>query len=233
MSDNDLSKDLERVSTKTMADVVELHLREYLKKKSFKPGDPLPKETELAAALGVSRNVVREALSRLRMLGMIESRKKRGMVLANPDVLGAFERVLDPLILDQHTLQDIFELRLVLEMGLADLLYVRKNEKDIEELENIVENEVNKKQQPFRLKYEIAFHGKLYRMTGNDTFIRFQSMLLPVFEYVVTEEVKNSGKAEVGKVTHRDLVEILRSGTPEDFRRGMKEHLKPHFARLK
>src|SRR3546814_154474 len=161
MSDNDLSKDLQRVTTKTMADVVELHLREYLKRKSFKPGDSLPKETELATALGVSRNVVREALSRLRMLGMIESRKKRGMILANPDVLGAFERVLDPLILDQDTLRDIFELRLVLEMGLADILYLRKTDKDIVELEDIVEHEVNKKQQPFRLKYEIAFNGKL------------------------------------------------------------------------
>ncbi|MFS8615403.1 MAG: GntR family transcriptional regulator [Solitalea sp.] len=233
MSDNDLSKDLERISTKTMADVVELHLREYLKKKSFKPGDALPKETELAAALGVSRNVVREALSRLRMLGMIESRKKRGMILANPDVLGAFERVLDPLILDQDTLRDIFELRLVLEMGLADLLYKRKTVQDIEELETIVRNEVNKKQQPFRVKHEIAFHGKLYRMTGNNTFMRFQSMLLPVFEYVVAEEIKNSGEAEVGSITHGDLVDILRTGTPDDFRRGMKEHLRPHFERLR
>ena len=124
MMSGDLSKDLERISTKTMADVVEVSLREYLKKKSFKPGDSLPKELELAAALGVSRNVVREALSRLRMLGMIETRKKRGMVLARPDILGAFEKVLDPLIIDRETLQNIFELRLVLEMGLADLLYI-------------------------------------------------------------------------------------------------------------
>src|SRR3546814_18917782 len=93
------------------------------------------------------------------MLGMIESRKKRGMILANPDVLGAFERVLDPLILDPDTLRDIFELRLVLEMGLADILYLRKTDTDIVELEDIVAHEVNKKQQPFRLKYEITIHG--------------------------------------------------------------------------
>ncbi|WP_275938322.1 FadR/GntR family transcriptional regulator [Anseongella ginsenosidimutans] len=233
MPNDDLRKDLKRVTTKTMADVVELHLREYLKKKSFKPGDALPKETELAEALGVSRNVVREALSRLRMLGMVESRKKRGMILANPDILGAFERVLDPLILDEVTLRNVFELRLVLEMGLADILYIRKTQKDIEELEEIVKREVNKKQKPFRVKYEIAFHGKLYEMTGNDTFLRFQSMLLPVFEYVVDEEIKTSGKAEVGKVTHHDLVEILKAGTPDEFRAGMREHLKPHFDRLK
>jgi hypothetical protein len=35
-----------------------------------------------------------------------------------------------------------------------------------------------------------------------------------------------------GTVTHRDLVEILRTGTKDDFRQGMYEHLKPHFDRL-
>ena len=68
----DLKKDLGRIVQTTMADVVELRLRDYLREKSFKPGDPLPKEMDLAESLGVSRNVVREALSRLRMLGMVE-----------------------------------------------------------------------------------------------------------------------------------------------------------------
>lgn len=225
---NDLRKDLQPVINTTMADIVELRLREYLKKKSFKPGDALPKELELAEALGVSRNVVREALSRLRMLGMVESKKKRGMILARPDILGAFERVLDPLIIDKDTLQDIFELRLVLEMGLADILYIRKTGKDIAELETIVKNEV-REESSFRIKNEIAFHGKLYEMTGNDTLKRFQNMLLPIFGYVVSSEKE----FKAGKVSHSDLVEILKTGTKEDFKKGMLAHLKPHFDRLK
>jgi len=228
----DLTIDLARIESSTMADVVELRLREFLKKKSFRPGDALPKEQELADALGVSRNVVREALSRLRMLGMIETKKKRGMVLAQPDILGSFERVLDPLILGEETLQDIFELRLVLEMGLADLIFLRKTDDDIRELEEIVKKEVNQVQKPFLVKNEIAFHGKLYQMTGNKTYLRFQSMLLPIFEYVLDYEIKTNGKVEVGKVTHRDLVQLLKTGTSEDFRQGMKEHLRPHFSRL-
>ncbi|MDR6782167.1 GntR family transcriptional repressor for pyruvate dehydrogenase complex [Pedobacter africanus] len=228
MAINDLSKDLLPIASNTMADIVEVRLREYLKKKSFRPGDALPKELELAEALGVSRNVLREALSRLRMLGMIETKKKRGMVLARPDILGTFERVLDPLIIDTETLQDIFELRLVLETGLADLIYIRKTDKDIAELENIAKKEVNH-DNSFRIKNEIAFHGKLYEMSGNDTLKRFQIMLLPIFDYVVTLEKKPTK----GKVNHMDLVQILKTGTKEDFKKGMEAHLKPHFDRLK
>lgn len=230
---NDLSKDIRPIQLATMADVVEQRLLEYLKKKSFRPGDALPKEQELADSLGVSRNIVREALSRLKMLGMIESRKKRGMIMAEPDILGSLERVIDPLIMSHSTMQDLFELRLVLEMGLADLIYPRMKKGDIDELQSIVDHEIHKIQKPFKIEHEIAFHGKLYRMTGNDTFIRFQHLLLPVFQYVVEYENKINGQAEVGTVTHRDLVAILKEGSEEDFRMGMKEHLKPHFSRLK
>jgi DNA-binding FadR family transcriptional regulator len=219
-----------RIEQKTMADVVEIRLREYLKQHAFKPGDALPKEVELAESLGVSRNVVREALSRLRMLGMVETKKKRGMVLARPDILGSFERVLDPLIIDESTLQDIFELRLTLEIGLADLLYLRKTKAGVEELEKIAKNEkLLSGKQTFRIQNEIAFHGKIYEMTGNDTLKRFQKMLLPVFAYVVTLEKVRI----VGKVTHMDLVEILKNGSKEEFRQGMLKHLEHHFEKLK
>tara|TARA_R110002124_G_scaffold237141_1_gene402396 strand:+ start:241 stop:942 length:702 start_codon:yes stop_codon:yes gene_type:complete len=224
--------DIVPIPATTMTDIVEKHIINFLEKQALGYGDPLPKEQELADALGVSRNVVREALSRLRMLGMIETRKRRGMILAQPDILSSFKKVLNPHMLGAETLQDIFELRLVLEVGLADLIYLRKTDEDIKELEKIVEEEVNKVQTPFKVNNEIAFHGKLYQMTGNNTYLRFQSMLLPVFEYVLDYEIKTNGTIKVGKVTHADLVHLLKTAGPEEFRKGMKAHLQPHFDRL-
>jgi DNA-binding FadR family transcriptional regulator len=230
MQTNGLSNDLERIAHKTMADIVEIRLRDFLKKKAFKPGDALPKEIELAESLGVSRNVVREALSRLRMLGMIETKRKRGMVLASPDIMGSFERVLDPMFINENTLRDIFELRLTLEMGLADLLYLRMKKDDVDELEEIAKNQkITAGQHSFRIKNEIAFHGKLYTMTGNETLQRFQNMLLPIFGYLVSLEKVPI----IGKVSHLDLVNILRKGSKEDFRQGMFLHLEHHFKKLK
>jgi len=225
-----LSSELKRIDQKTMADVVELQLREYLRKKLFKPGDPLPSEQQLADALGVSRNVVREALSRLRMLGIVETKKKRGMLLSRPDILGSFERVLDPLIMDKATLQDLFELRLTLEIGLADILYKRKTDKDVAELEAIaMKQQVTIGKPSWRIKHEIAFHGKLYQMTGNETMHRFQQMLLPIFGYVMELEQVYTPAS----VSHIELVEILKKGSKEKFRQGMYQHLKHHFDRIK
>ncbi len=222
-----LAKDLQKINSPTMADIVEVRLIEFLKKRAFKPGDTLPKEMEIAEALGVSRNIVREGLSRLKMLGLIESRKKRGTVFVNPDILGTFEKILDPLIIDDATLKDIFELRLVLEMGLGKLLFRNKTHKDIVDLEKIAKNQ-DLEDDTFRIKHEVSFHGKLYEITGNDTLKRFQKMLLPIFGYVTSME----DRPIRGKTSHLDLVEILRNGTIEDFNKGMEEHLQPHFDRL-
>lgn len=216
------------IAAKSMAERVEASLREYFAKGNFKPGDPLPTELELAAALGVSRNVVREALSRFKMLGIIETKKKTGMVISNPDIVGTFQKVLTPEIMDETTLQDLFELRLVLELGIADLLFIHKTPKDIEELEDIVAREV--KGDNFRINNEIAFHGKLYEMTGNETMKQFQTLLLPVFGYVMKLENK---KYVSGEITHKDLVRILKKGTVQEFKDGMASHLQPHVDRLR
>lgn len=227
---NNLSHELQRIDQKTMADLVEVQLRDYLRKKSFKPGDQLPSEQQLAASLGVSRNVVREALSRLRMLGMVETKKKRGMQLSRPDILGSLERVLDPLIMDGSTLQDLFELRLTLEVGLADILYKRKTKKDVDELEAIaLKQQATVVKPSFRIKHEIAFHGKIYQMTGNNTMQRFQDMLLPIFGYVMQVE----GAYTPAAVSHINLVELLKNSSKEKFRQGMVQHLKHHFDSIK
>lgn len=220
--------ELRKIDHKSMADIAESRIREFLKKKAFKPGDSLPKETDIAESLGVSRNVVREALSRLRMLGIIESKRRSGMVLANMDVISSFERVMDPSLIGDRTLRDLFELRLTLEMGLADMLWLRKRVEDIEELHRIASKQEVSGENTFLIQNEIEFHGKLYRMTGNDTMMRFQSLLLPIFGYVLTQEKIR----KVGSVSHLDLVELLRKDDKEAFRKGMYLHLEPHFSRL-
>ena len=211
-----------------MTDRVENSLREYFEENAFKPGDSLPNEMEIAQQLNVSRNVVREALSRLRMLGIVEARPRRGMIMAEPDVLGGLERVLNPFILSQDNLKDIFELRLILEMGIAELIFARKSDQEINELEAIVAKQSDLT--TLTKEDEIEFHGKLYDMTGNETFRRFQTLLFPVFDYVFTEFYNRGKPNEVSNaVSHADLLAIIKKGNPDKFRKAMFIHLSPYY----
>lgn len=224
---------LKPIETLTQVDKIEQRLEEYLKHEHFNPGDSLPKETEIAKALGVSRTAVREALSRFRTLGIIESKKNRGMVITRPDVLNNIQRVMDPKLLDGDTMKDIFELRLVIELGLADFLFLRKATDDIERLEEIADKEDSISNRIEKSKMDVEFHSVLYRMSGNDTILRFQKMLIPIFDFVNnTPSARNPIKPGLPYATHRDLIGELKTGTPDGFRQKMRDHLQPYFEKV-
>jgi GntR family transcriptional regulator, transcriptional repressor for pyruvate dehydrogenase complex len=226
-----IKNSLKSIDTSSLVDKVESSLVELLQERKLKVGDTIPKEIELAASLGVSRTVIREA--RLRMMGLIESKKKKGAVITSPDLFGIMSKSMNPHILDQDTLKEIFEIRLVLEIGMADLLFLRVTKKDISELKEIISNEPpGAKYHLFNIEHEIAFHGKLYEISGNQTLKKFQRMLLPVFDFVHKSGLLKKQPLLKTFVSHKDLVKILDKGTPEEFRNGMRNHLQNHFARL-
>lgn len=223
----------------TQVDKIELNLQEYLRKGKLQPGDPLPKETELAEAMGVSRTAVREALSRFKTLGIIETRKNRGIIISQPDVFNNMERLLDTQLLDDETLNEFFEMRLVIEVGLGDIIFLRKDKADFYKLEMIVEKEEKTTNKRELVQCDIEFHSMLYNLSGNKTIMRFQKMLLPVFEHVYKKlkentnaYIKNHPK-NIKTVTHRDLLNTLKDGNSELFRSQMHTHLMVYFNQLK
>ncbi|MCA0233579.1 MAG: GntR family transcriptional regulator [Bacteroidetes bacterium] len=233
MDYSDIQNDLQLTDNQTLVDKAETSMLEFFNEQRFKAGDVIPKEMELAANLGVSRTVVREAISRLRMRGLLDTRKKRGTVITNPDLLSLLEKNLYPGILDDTTLRNIFELRMVLEIGMGDLIFERVTQKDIDELYRIVETEpTNTEEMIFDIEQEVNFHGKLYEITGNDTLARFQQMLLPVFEYVHKSGILRKQVVQKRFVSHRGLVDVIQHGTPETFRNAMRNHFENHFQRI-
>lgn len=201
-------------------------LRTYILSKGFKPGDELPGEIELAEQLGVSRTIIREALSRFRMFGIVDSRRRRGMILQSPDVLQGMEMAMVSDWLSGSALRELFEFRLMLEVGLADLLFEKKNDRLIKKLERIIEKEKAADNEQDRMRADAEFHSALYSATQNETLIRMQSMLYPLFRDYAHEKVKRFPKTIID---HTRLLNELLNGTPASFRLAMRHHLDPHF----
>jgi GntR family transcriptional repressor for pyruvate dehydrogenase complex len=221
------------IDKSSLVDKVEANLIGLLEQRKLHVGDTIPSEIELAEMLGVSRTVIREALQRLRMMGLIGSKKKKGAVITSPDLFGILSKNMNPNILDQETLKEIFEIRLVLEIGMADLIFQRITKNDIDNLKEIVSQEPTLTQfYLFEIDHEVAFHGKLYEITGNGTLKKFQKMLLPVFDYVHQSGLIKKPPSMKKFVSHKGLVDIIENGTAEIFRNAMRSHLENHFARL-
>lgn len=216
--------------TVTLVDQVEDKLLNYLKEKDLRTGDPIPNELELAAALGVARSVLREALSRLKMMGMIESRTRRGMVLREPSILGGMKRVVDPRILSEESLFDILGFRIALEIGICSDLFRNITSEDIAELEEIVKMGIVFENNEYAPVSEFRFHAKLYEITGNKTISEFQEIIHPVMIFVknkfkdllepINIEMKENGLI----VTHADLLNYLKKKDEAGYRKAIELH---------
>jgi GntR family transcriptional regulator, transcriptional repressor for pyruvate dehydrogenase complex len=221
--------------------LVEQAQKDILKYISDSQDSKLPKEQELVEKLGVSRVVVREALSRLRAVGMIETKRKKGSVVVVPEVFGVLKSIVASGLLDKDTLRDLYELRLMLEIGMADFVFANKTDEQMAQLDSIVAEEVKlwddmAVAENDDRRYEVArhltdvdirFHSKLFEMTGNKSLIDFQYILRHLFT-LYYPKVRTDYHSRT-LVSHVSLFNILRTGTPDAFRMGMRLHLKTQF----
>jgi DNA-binding FadR family transcriptional regulator len=233
MDNQDLRSALKTVDTSSLVDKVEMRLIEVFLYRELKPGDSIPKETELAILMGVSRTVIRESLNRLKTMDLIESKKHKGTIIKSPDLSAILRKSIIPRILDRKTLMNIFEIRLALEVGMADFIFCRKTKADIDILSALVDSEPDHSETVlFDMNQELIFHGKLYQMTGNDTLEDFQTLLLPAFQYVYSSGMLKSKGKRRKYISHKGLVSLLKAGTADEFREGMRRHLENHFHRV-
>ena len=224
---------LEGIDTSSLVDKAEQRIIDFIRQNNLQVGEVLPKELDLAERLGVSRTVIREALLRLKTIGLIESKKHKGAVLRNPDVLGPLRKVFHPSILDRTTLKDMFEMRLALEVGMADFIVDRITHEDLLELEEIVADIVSgDTAAPWQVKDEIRFHGKLYEISGNKVLLELQELLIPIFQYVHQSGLLERPIVEGEFISHKELVKVLKKRDADLYRKAIRKHLNNHFTRI-
>lgn len=214
----------------TLVDKVEDNLLIYFREHDLRIGDAIPNELELAAALGVARGVLREALSRLKMMGMIETRTRKGMILTEPSILRGMKRAVDPRILSENALFDILGLRIAIEIGICSDLFRNITPKYIAELEEIVRIGISLENNEYSSISEFTFHSKLYEIAGNRTIGEFQEIIHPVMAFVKEqfkehlEPINIEIKQKEGLVTHSDLLEYIKNNDETGFRNALERH---------
>lgn len=211
----------------TLVESTQQQILNYVTKDGYQSNLALPKEDELATTLGVSRVVVREALSRLRALGFLETKKKKGSILVSPQPFGIMEIIISSGALDDNSVKDLYELRLMLEVGLADFVFERKDEEGMLKLLRLIEEEEACEDHKRLVEIDIEFHTVLYQMANSRSLSNFQSLIGKIFTLYPSKRPDNWRQQEV--ITHRSLYRILQNGTPDAFRAAMRLHLTYQF----
>ena len=171
---------LTRRSSRTLAEDAVEALAAPIHEGRLKPGDKLPTESEIMQQLGVSRTVVREAISRLQAGGLVETRHGIGTFVAQPSdnplriPISAVTTAMDAL--------SLLEVRIALEVEAAMLAAQRRTEEQLKQLRNALDTlialESDATAEPQQtIDADYAFHQALAQATGNHYFLEFLTLL--------------------------------------------------------
>ncbi len=194
----------------------------------LKPGMLLPPERELCDQLGVSRTALREAVRMLVSKGVLEPKRHVGTVVKQ---VGS-EQIAESLSLLMSTqnrheaLENVHQVRKMLEVEIARIAAEKATEQDIETLMSILdEMEAHAGDRARFTRLDNAFHTALARTTHNPILVILLNSIQNVMSEIrqMVESYPDLTKTVIPD--HRRIAETVSSRNPADAAQAMTKHL--------
>ncbi|WP_088006847.1 FadR/GntR family transcriptional regulator [Indiicoccus explosivorum] len=185
----------------------------------LKPGDKLPPEMELMEQLGVSRTVLREALSSLETLEIIK-RKPRGGTVVNEKV--GSDPFTAMLALSINNLPAVIEARMALELGLVTIAAEKITEDQLEQLEATIRN-IEKNAHMNYGEYDKEFH-KIIALSANNPVVEGMITSL-LITHQKTDSLIQYREPETTVEHHQAIYDALKKRDPHEAFSAMYRHL--------
>lgn len=193
-------------------------------------GSAIPSERTLVSQFNVSRITVREALSMLRALGIINTSQGKRSIVSTLD--SNIICKLFPLMMSlqgEKTYEQIFEVRLAIESRTAYLAAVNRTENDIIQIKSILEKLRTDTQENFEqsIQTDLQFHIQIAKATQNPLFPALLDAISGFVTYVQVLSCRgNPVKRERAMHFHEAIANAIIDGDPERARVEMESHLR-------
>ena len=215
------------------------NISERIRSGEIRPGDKLPTESAIMRQFGVSRTVVREALSRLQASGLVETHHGVGTYALEPSGGGDFR--VDPA--DIATVRDVLvllELRICLESEAAGLAAIRRSDEQLQAMRRALD--------AFKqaldaggdtITPDFQFHLLVAQSTDNryfaDLMAHLGSAIIPRTRINSAKFALEDRAAYLARVNleHEDIYSAITRQDPEAARAAMRTHLSNSRERLR
>jgi GntR family transcriptional repressor for pyruvate dehydrogenase complex len=146
-------------------------MRRQIESGKFKSKEKLPSENEMIDAFGVSRTVVREAISNLKAIGMVATRQGVGAFVIRNSANVPFHVEEASLDMIQEVVA-VLEVRIGLEMEAAYLAATRRTNSDLKVMKHSIEAMTRAIDgNDDGVEPDLKFHSAIARATGNKHFL--------------------------------------------------------------
>lgn len=205
----------------------------------YEIGEVLPPEQTIAARLGVSRTVLREAVSRLKGDGIVQSKQGRGltvMLTSRPSVL----RMQEADIGDAEQVLRIVELRRGFEIEAAPLAAQRRTEDDLSAMRRALTamaDAIASGNVAAGVDADMEFHRCVARATRNEHYLNFFDFLAVLLKKNLrvsrTRSAKVAGRGAQAQKEHEMLFSAIEKGDIELARQYARTHVENTESRLR
>jgi GntR family transcriptional repressor for pyruvate dehydrogenase complex len=206
----------------------------------IQPGDKLPSENSLISAFGVSRTVVRSALTRLQAEGLVETERGRGSFALTPPPDGAQQAVGSRPV---ESLEDRvwrLEFRIAVESEAAALAARNHTDRQLKAVEKAFEDFTGSAAHPAHaMKADYEFHRAIAAASGNPFYSDClaslgQTMIaMPRARLLGGDEHYSRGHFEQVVQEHRSIVAAITEGDGPSSSAAMRSHLANSRRRLR
>ncbi|MDH7497170.1 MAG: FadR/GntR family transcriptional regulator [Syntrophomonadaceae bacterium] len=222
--------DFRPIRTKKIYEEIMDQIKWLIVQGRFSPGQRLPAERELAESLGVSRASVREALSALAAMGILEVRPGEGTYVAQVGSSDTIEALALVWSVEKHSLSELMEVRRVLEGEAAALAAQRADEEDLACMRSILEQmQATADRHEQGVDFDLHFHFAIARATHNRVLHRLintlDSMMHRTFLRDRQQMYASPGVAQRIIGEHQAVLEAIEGRDPAAARAGMLNHL--------
>ena len=199
-------------------------IRSYILEHKLSPGDLLPTEQQLCAHLGVSRNVIREAIKSMELMGMVEACPGRGTVVKDFRLDFIFQHALFFRLTEDDTLvRQMFDIRKTLELGYMRQAFDSISKEDIGRMRDIVNRmKINWEESGTFAQEDREFHLLLFGSVGNPVLMSLLTAIWAVDSGYRLEEKLPHLSTSVTK--HEAIVTALEEYDYLKFAHAMYQH---------
>jgi GntR family transcriptional repressor for pyruvate dehydrogenase complex len=203
-------------------------IRKMIADDGFRPGDKFYSEHELTAKLEVSRSSIREAVRILEVTGQLSARHGKGIFIVNADA-HPLEGFADWLQSNDQSLQEHFEVRLIIEPRTARLAALGASAGDIAGLEAVHAAFVRNARLGLTaetIQCDREFHELLAKATHNSVlFALTRSMTASMFDDWISS-FHTPGRMEKTVSEHGRVLEAVKAADAQTAEEHMAAHLR-------
>ncbi len=210
-------------------DIIE-NFKQALIDGEFKPGQRLPSEPELSERLGVGRSTIREAIKILAAMGAVEVRRGDGTYISEGIAPTIIDPMLFAILVEPKNATDLYEFRLMIEVGYNKAAALKADETDFAKLEAaIAEMEAyiadGGQDTDILADLDLKFHNTILAATKNPLIIKVGGLLNTMFFDSLRQANATPDGVQSTLARHRHIVEILRRKNPDQIEAAIAENL--------